>query len=62
MVLNDWMILNIDIEGLRKELIMAYLKVLALALGSSEGNQDLMGPHLDTCQVRDVNHLNWWLQ
>jgi len=29
-VLNDWMILNIDIQGLRKELIMAYLKVLSL--------------------------------
>jgi len=26
-MLNDWMVLNIDIEGLRKKLIKVYLKV-----------------------------------
>ena len=32
MVLNDWMILTIEFQGVRKELIMAYLKVLSLHL------------------------------
>jgi hypothetical protein len=47
-MLNDWMILNIDIQGLRNGI--SYGTVHALANGSSEGDQDLMGPHTDTCQ------------
>jgi len=61
MMLNDWMILNVDIQGLRKELIKVYLKVPSLHWHLDQVR--LNGtPRRYMSDVWGMNHLNWWLQ